>query len=58
MEIKWPKEAKDSSSLVNVLITISESPSTIILEKPSSEAKVMTLTVAKASTTSDEWGDG
>ena len=47
-ETKCPKEAKDSS-LLKVLITVSESPSTITLEKPRSEAKAIVLTAAIAS---------
>ena len=33
-ESKWPKVAKDSSSLLRALITTSKSPSSIIKENP------------------------
>lgn len=50
----WPKGDKDSSALLRVLITLSESPSTIKEEQPRSRAKEIAHAAAKASTTSEE----
>jgi len=54
----WPKGDKDCSALLRVLITLSESPSTIKEEQPSSRVKEIARAAAKASTTSEEWGRG
>ena len=50
----WPKGDKDSSALLRVLITLSESPSTIKEEQPSSRVKEIARAAANASTTSEE----
>ena len=54
----WPKGEREASSLLRLLITISESPSRIKDEKPSSSATEMARAAAKASTMSDVCGRG
>ena len=54
----WPNGERDSSSLVRVLITTSESPSRIKEEHPSSRAREMARAAARASTTFEEKGRG
>lgn len=52
----WPKWDRESSLLLGAFITSSELPSKMNLEKPSSWAKDIALTAAKASTKSEEKG--
>ena len=56
-EIKWPNEEKDSSSLRKAEIINYESPSTITKGRWSSRVKEIALTVAIASTSSEEDGN-
>ena len=56
-ESKWPKVAKDSSSLLRALITTSGSPLKYNRRKTIVTSKEDSLVVAKASTTSVEGGN-
>lgn len=53
---KWPQGEKETSVLMRSLITISESPSRIKGDEPSSRPKEIALATAKASTICEEYG--
>ena len=55
-EIKWPKDEKESSSLLKAEITTSESPLTIKEGRLRSIARVIARTAARASTSSEHDG--
>ena len=55
---RCPWAAKEVASLIRVLTTISESPSTTTDEMPMSAAKLRALTAANASGVATEFGRG